>query len=132
MMKLSKGGDFMDRPLNISYRNRDGTLYPELQISNNSAADNMPLGKYGQMCLNFLKEEYPERYSELRMSGDLMSIMHEVNDEAYKQIKELTDKLVSKDKETDRANTMQMFKLRNTCQASAEEIILNEFVYQPR
>lgn len=122
----------MKKSLDISYQNKNGILYPELQISKNADADKIPLGKYGQICLNFLKNEYSERYSELRMSGELMPLMHEVNDEAYKQVKELTDKLIAQDKNVDRTDTMQMFKLRNTCQATAEEIVLNEFVYQPR
>ena len=60
------------KALDIKYRDVDGAKYPELQISKNPEADRIPLGKYGQICLNFIKEEYPDRYAELRMSGDLM------------------------------------------------------------
>lgn len=122
----------MKKSLDISYQNKNGVLYPKLQISKNADADKTPLGKYGQMCLNFLKEEYPERYSELRMNGELMPLMHEVDEEAHRQIKELADKLVAQDKGIDRTDTMLMYQLRNTWQAAAEEIVLNEFVYQPR
>ena len=79
------------KALDIKYRDVDGAKYPELQISKNPKADRIPLGKYGQICLNFIKEEYPDRYAELRMSGDLMPLMHEVNEEAYRQLKEIAN-----------------------------------------
>lgn len=119
------------KALDIKYRDVDGAKYPELQISKNPEADRIPLGKYGQICLNFIKEEYPDRYAELRMSGDLMPLMHEVNEEAYRQGKDLTEKLMKKE-QFDKSDTMARTRIYNTCQAEAESIVLNEFVYQPR
>ena len=84
------------KALDVESKDVDGAKYPELQISKNPEADRIPLGKYGQICLNFIKEEYPDRYAELRMSGDLMPLMHEVNEEAYRQVKDLTEKLMKK------------------------------------
>lgn len=119
------------KALDIVYRNENGAKYPDLQISKAPEADTTPLGKYGQMCLNFLKEEYPDRYSELRMSGDLMPLMHEVNEEAYRQVKDLTEKLIKRET-YDKSDTMARTRKYNTCQAEAENIVLTEFVYQPR
>lgn len=119
------------KALDIAYKNVNGAKYPDLQISKKPEADTTPLGKYGQMCLNFLKDEHPERYAELRMSGDLMPLMHEVNEEAYRQVKDLTEKLMKKE-DYDKSDTMERTRKYNTCQAEAEGIVLSEFVYQPR
>lgn len=117
--------------LDIRYKNVNGAKYPDLQLSRSPKADKIPLGKYGQICLNFIKDEYPERYAELRMSGDLMPLMHEVNEEAHRQVKDITDKLM--EKETFNASDFtERTKKYNTCLAEAESIVLNEFVYQPR
>ena len=117
--------------MNIPYKTKDGYKQPQLQISKDAEADTTPLGKYGKICLDFLREEHPDRYAELRMSGDLMPLMHEVNDEAHKQIKELPEKLLAKEK-YDESDTMDTLRKRNVCQAEAEQIVLNEYVYQSR
>ena len=117
--------------MNIPNKTKDAYKQPQLQISKDAEADTTPLGKYGKICLDFLREEHPDRYAELRMSGDLMPLMHEVNDEAHKQIKELTEKLLAKEK-YDESDTMETLRKRNVCQAEAEQIVLNEYVYQSR
>ncbi len=117
--------------MNIPYETKDGYKQPLIQVSKDTEADTTPLGKYGKMCLDFIKDEYPDRYAELRMSGDLMPLMHEVNEEAYRQIKALTEKQLAKE-QYDESDTMETLRKRNICQAEAEQIVLNEYVYQPR
>jgi len=114
----------------ISYTNINGALYPNLQISKDKEADKRPIGKYGQMYLNYLKDEHPERYTELRMSGELMPLVHKVSDETHEQVKELSCKLMKQYPSTN--STMQKFKQRNACQMMAEEIILKDFLYKIR
>ena len=114
----------------ISYTNINGALYPNLQISKDKEADKRPIGKYGQMHLNYLKDEHPERYAELRMSGELIPLVHKVNDETHEQIKDLSGKLLKQYPST--TETMQRFKQRNSCQTMAEEIVLKEFLYKIR
>ena len=41
----------MNKPnINLKYREQDGMMLPDLQISNSSEAD-QPLGRYGRMAL---------------------------------------------------------------------------------
>ena len=120
----------MNKPLDLAYEKKNGMLYPQLQISKDVKADSTPLGKYGQMCLIYMKDEYPDRYAELRMSGELMPLMHKIDEEAHRQVKKFTNKLMEKEEKTD--DTMQKFRLINTCKAEAEEMVLTGFVYQPR
>ena len=122
----------MSEPLELNYKKRNGLLYPELQVSNDPMADIEPLGKYGQMCLSFLKEEYPDRYAELTMNGELMAIMHKVNEEAHAQVEELTDRLIRQQGYSDTSDTILMFRRRNSYKAVAEEVVIREFVLVPR
>ena len=82
------------------------------------------------MYLNYLKDEHPERYAELRMSGELMPLIHKVNDETHEQIKDLSGELLKQYPNTN--DTMQKYRQSSTCQAMAEEIIVKEFLYKIR
>lgn len=71
----------MNKPnINLKYREQDGMMLPDLQISNSSEAD-QPLGRYGRMALEYLRENHPQRFTTLKMDGSLMEIMHRVQDE---------------------------------------------------
>ena len=122
----------MKKGVDIDYKEKNGLLYPDLHISNDPMADTTPLGKYGQMCLNYLKEEHPDRYDALLMEGELMPLMHRVNEEAYQQIESITDKLIKKQGYSDSSDTMVMFRRRNAYKEVAEEVIIREFVLIPR
>ena len=72
----------MKEPLiHLDYTEKDGILYPNLQISNDKKADR-PLGRYGRMALEYLRENHPDRYTALKMDGSLMSVMHRIQTEA--------------------------------------------------
>ena len=66
------------------------------------------------------------------MRGELLPVMHEVNEEAYRQINGLTEKLMEQEKIADKSDTMQRFRKLNTCKAEAEEIVLREYVFKSR
>lgn len=56
----------MNKPnINLHYKEQDGMLLPDLQISNSNEADK-PLGRYGRMALEYLKDNQPERYTILK------------------------------------------------------------------
>lgn len=61
-----KGWHNMSKPnINLKYREQDGMMLPDLQISNSSEAD-QPLGRYGRMALEYLRENHPERFTTLK------------------------------------------------------------------
>ena len=122
----------MNKPLEISYQKKNGLKYPELQISNDSAADSTPLGKYGQMCLKYLFDEHPERYAELRMNGNLMPLMHKVNDEAFNQVDDLADKMLKQAGYSESSDDLVKIRRKNAMREIAEEVVIREYVYQPR
>ena len=52
-------------------------------------------------------------YAELTMNGELMALMHNINEEAHVQVEELTDKLIRQQGYSDTSDTMLMFRRSN-------------------
>lgn len=69
--------------LKLNYIEKNGILYPDIQISNNAESDKRPIGKYGMMWLKFMKEHYHDDYLHHLMKGDLVETAHKVNDESH-------------------------------------------------
>ncbi|WP_084757127.1 MULTISPECIES: TnpV protein [unclassified Clostridium] len=122
----------MKENLNLSYKEIDGIFYPEIQISRNKEVDQKPLGKYGQMALNYLKNNHQSRYSLLLAQGELMEKMHQVNEEAYQRLEVLMEQMLKTDPIMNPENTMESFKHRKRIKETAEEIVLHEIVYKMR
>lgn len=53
-----------------------GKSIPDLKLSE----ENRPIGKFGRLHREFLKEKYPARYSELILSCELWSCLADVNE----------------------------------------------------
>lgn len=122
----------MKKPVvELSYSEKDGVMLPNIQISNDKK-DDRPLGRYGRMALEYLRENHPQRFMTLKMDGTLMSVMHKVNEEALKQIEALTQQMLKRDPMPDTEDTLERTRHLNSLRRSAEEIVLHELVLQPR
>lgn len=122
----------MTEKAEIPYVEKDGILHPNIQISNNPEADMKPLGKYGQMALNHLKETYPIRFSKLLTEGELMPMMHKVNEEAYQMLETLSEQRLTKDPVPNPQDTFEGYRHRQMIKDTAEEIVLREIVFKRR
>ena len=105
--------------LNLSYTEKDGIKYPNLQISNDSTADE-PLGRYGRMALEYLKENHPGRYTALKMDGSLMETMHRIQAEATEKIERMTQQLLKTDPIPQTEDTMERTRHLNSLKLTAE------------
>ncbi|MBC8560782.1 TnpV protein [Fumia xinanensis] len=121
----------MDSNLSLSYTEKDGILYPNIQISNDPKAD-QPLGRYGRMALEYLMENHPNRYTALKMDGSLMETMHRVQTEASNEIEALTQQMLQDDPMPQTEDTMERTRHLNSLKHSAEETVLSEIVLIPR
>ena len=106
-------------------------MLPDLQISNSSEAD-QPLGRYGRMALEYLRENHPERYTILKMDGSLMEIMHRVQDEATEKIEALTQQMLQQDPLPQTEDIMERTRHLNDLKLMAEETVLQTIVRIPR
>ncbi|MVB10461.1 Transposon-encoded protein TnpV [Caprobacter fermentans] len=122
----------MEKPLvELNYTEKDGMMLPNIQVSNNQENDR-PLGRYGRLALEYLRESHPQRYMTLKMDGTLMEKMHQVNEEALKQIEALTQQMLQKKPMPDTEDTLERTKHLNSLRRSAEEIVLRDLVLKPR
>nr|WP_235715979.1 TnpV protein [Acetivibrio cellulolyticus] len=104
---------------------------PNIQISNESNYD-QPLGKYGRMAMEYLKEQNPQRYMILKMDGTLMEIMHKVQEEAVERIENILQQMLMENQIPKTEDIMEKTRHMNSLRATAEEIVLNELIYKVR
>ena len=117
--------------IRLTYTEKDGLLYPNLQVSNSEEAD-QPLGRYGRMALEYLRDNHPDRYTALKMDGSLMEIMHRVQDEATEKIESLTQQMLQQDPMPQTEDILERTRHLNALKLMAEETVLQTIVLIPR
>lgn len=97
-----------------------------------SDEDRMPLGRYGLMRCNYLKEHRPGLYTRLLLSGHLMQQLHEVDRVAAQMMDVMLPQIAKEAGLTETLKNTHPLKwvgMMNTITAQIEEIILAELVY---
>ncbi|KAB3536311.1 TnpV protein [Alkaliphilus pronyensis] len=120
------------KPMELSYQEVQGIYHPQIQVSREESYDKKPLGKYGQMALNYLKEEHINRYNYLVTEGTLLPLMHQVNEEAWERMEKLQGQMLQKEPIQDPTNTYQTYRHREMIRTRAEEIALQEIIFKER
>lgn len=113
----------------ITYTERDGIFYPNLSLPEQT---DYPIGKYGQMRLDYLKEHRRGTYTTLLTEGRLLAHLSAIDQEARSQVEYLTAELAKKrgiTKERKVADPLRWVQEMNSAKQSAEEIVLNEIIY---
>ncbi len=114
----------------ITYTERDGILYPDLAVPEQT---DYPIGKYGQMRLDFLKKHRRGTYTSLLVAFKLNAHLAEVDREARLQVDVLTTELAKQrgiDESLKGIDQLRWVQEMNNCKASAEEVILQEMIYR--
>ena len=114
----------------ITYTERDGILYPDLSLPEQTES---PIGKYGQMRLDFLKKYRRGTYTTLLTEGRLSAHLSDIDQEARAQVEYLTTELAKKrgiDEDIKANNPLLWVREMNNCKASAEEVVLREVICQ--
>ena len=122
----------MSKPnINLNYKEQEGMLLPDLQISNSSEADR-PLGRYGRMALEYLKDNQPERYTILKMDGSLMEVMHRVQNEATEPLQAPIQPMLPQQPLPPTEDILERPRHLNNLKLMAEETVLQTIVLIPR
>ena len=111
----------------IQYEEKDGLLYP---IFEEAAIEDIHVGKYGDLWMEYLKENHPDRYCNLFRFGKMMKKAEEVNEEAYEMLNSIVSKYLEKHPPIDPNSTMEMWQIREQAKMMAEEIIFQDIVNQ--
>ena len=113
----------------VDYGRIENYLIPDLEYPE---MDLPPLGKYGMMRKNYLREHRPVIYNELVMTGKLFAHCLEVEASADCRLDILMDGLVKKQGITEALKArdpMAWVSAMNNCKAQAEKIIFSELIY---
>lgn len=111
--------------MDVEYEEIGGIFYPLIDGSaENTKTKN--IGKYGHLWINFMQEEYPERYRSLVRFGLLEEKAFAVNEEAYEVLCVMEEKLLE---ESDTGKSFaEIYALRTQVRMLVEEIVLREVV----
>ena len=102
---------------------------PNLKLSEQPETS---IGKYGRMRKSYLKEHRPILYNHLLMSEKLYPHLLEIEQAAQSRLSMMMPELMKSAGVTESlkaSDPMKWTGLMNNCKAQAEEIILNELIY---
>lgn len=113
--------------MELNYTMKDEVLLPELSLP-----ETEPIGRYGRMRQKYLREHRPFLWNQLLMNGTLWPHLHEIEAAAQSRIDLMLPKLAAEAGATEAlkaADPMKWTGLMNSCKAQAEEVVLNELIY---
>ena len=89
-----------------------------------------PLGKYGRMRLNFLKQQHPVLYNTMLLSGSLYPHLMEMEQTAESRMQQTMEQLLKQTPAPDKeSRQMAWVQHMNSLKAQAEELVLTELIY---
>ena len=114
----------------ITYTEHNGIRYPNLALPEQS---NYLLGKYANLRLEFMKKHRRGTYTTLITEGRLNEYLHAIDIQAHELLDDIIPRLAQErgiDEVLKAHNTLLWTAEMNNIKASAEEIVLQEVVYQ--
>lgn len=113
----------------LKYNRCGDYLIPDMGLNDE---DRRPLGRYGLMRCNYLKEHRPGLYTRLLLSGHLMPQLHEVERAAAQMMDVILPQMAKEaglTKAMKNTDPLKWVGMMNTITVQIEEIILAELVY---
>ena len=110
------------------------TLVNDHYLPNLTAASPVehPIGRWGRLHKNFLKEYHPIRYNQLVLSGELGSYLAKLDEQAEEQFALIVQQMQEAEDVTEAlkaANQMEWVQRMNNIRNRAEEIIKAELIF---
>ena len=112
----------------IEYVKRGGFYFPNVEVPKK----HLPLGVYGRLHKEFIKNYRKGFYSSLILQGEMDEYLYEINREAYNMLNDLISKFAEQEGVTEKLkkeNRMEWVRKMNSIKTRAEEIILTEIIY---
>ena len=105
-----------------------GYYIPDLKLPE----ENRPIGHYGQLHWDYLKQEHPARYSSLVLTGELWTYLANLNEQAEERIDLIIDQMKVAEGVTEELKAQKQLEWvgwMNNIRNRAEEIIRSELIY---
>ena len=113
---------------NIEYILAGDYYIPDLKLPN----EERPIGKYGQMHREHLKEHNPMRFNDLVLVGQLWTYLADLNEQATERCSLIIEQMAEAegvDEAMKAENQMLWVQSMNSIRSRAEEIIMHELIY---
>ncbi len=97
-----------------------------------SSEEQRPIGKWGRMHRDYLKEHRPILFNDLILSGQLWTYLADLNNQAQERLSLIIEQMKASEGVTEElkaANQMAWVGAMNSIRSRAEEIILREMIY---
>ena len=94
--------------------------------------ENRPIGRYGRLHREYLKEEHPARYSSLILTGKLWTYLADLNEQAEERLDLIIEQMKAAEGVTEELkaqNQLEWVGRMNNIRNRAEEIIKSELIY---
>ena len=114
--------------MNIPYIRSGDYFIPDLKLPE----ETRPIGKWGRMHRDYLKEYHPTQFNTLVLSGTLWTYLANLNEQAQQRMETLVAQLKSAESITEElkaADPIGWTQHMNNITARAEEIIREELIY---
>ena len=114
----------------IKYELKGEQYYPMLEITERKEHK---IGKYGLLHRDYIKQHKRGAYTTLLTEGKLNAHLHELDVQANEMVEAIVANLARErgiDEELKASNTLKWGAEMNNLKASAEEIVLQEVIYQ--
>ena len=114
--------------MNIPYIRSGDFFLPDLKLPE----EFRPIGKWGRMHRDYLKEHHPIQFNSLALSGNLWTYLADLNQQAQQRMDTLVSQLKTAEGITEAlkaTNPMSWTQRMNNITARAEEIIREELIY---
>ena len=108
---------------------RFGDYYiPDIRLSE----ETRPIGRWGRMHRDYIKEHKPIRFNDLCLSGELWTYLADLNEQAQSRLELIIEQMKAAEGVTEKlkaADQMAWVVAMNSIRHRAEEIILWELIY---
>ena len=114
--------------MNIPHIRSGDFFLPDLKLPE----EIRPIGKWGRMHRDYLKEQHPIQFNNLVLSGNLWTYLADLNEQAQQRMETLIAQLKTAEgitEELKTADPMIWTQRMNNITARAEEIIREELIY---
>lgn len=114
--------------MKIQYIRAGDYFIPDLELPQESR----PMGKWGRMHRDYLREYKPIQYNCLLLSGELWSYLADLNEQTQDKLERMIDQMKVTEGVTEElkaADPMAWIGSMNNIRARAEELIREELIY---
>ena len=117
-----------DESNGLHYTLVDDYYIPDMKLPE----ENRPIGHYGRLHRDYLKQEHPARYSSLVLTGKLWTYLADLNEQAEERLDLIIGQMKAAEGVTEELkdrNQLEWVGRMNNIRNRAEEIIRSELIY---